>query len=169
MTPATNAPSTASKGESSSSGTLNSSTSSTPSTADLAGRLRLSSTRLVRRLRQESATGLPLSALSALAVIDVRGPMSLGTLAEIEGVTPPTVTRIAKRLEADGLVERTTDVDDKRIKYVTTTPSGAALLARSRERRNAWLADRLARLDEKDLAAIERVVELMEDFTEPVR
>ena len=90
-------------------------------------------------------------------------------LAEIEGVTPPTVTRIAQRLETDGLVERTTDVDDKRIKYVATTASGAALLARSRERRNAWLADRLARLDEDDLAAIERVVELMEDFTEPVR
>lgn len=96
---------------------------------EIASSFRLSATRLVRRLRQESDTGLPLSSLSALAVINVRGPLSLGALAEIEGVTPPTVTRIAKRLERDGLVERSTDRDDKRIKYVQVTDDGRELLS----------------------------------------
>lgn len=131
---------------------------------EVASGFRLAATRLVRRLRQESATGLPLSSLSALAVINTHGPLSLGTLAELEGVTPPTVTRIAQRLESDGLVERTTDPADKRIKYVRVTESGASLLAGSRDRRNAWLAERLRDLDPVDLAAVERVIELAEQF-----
>lgn len=94
--------------------------------------------------------------------------MNLGTLAEIEGVTPPTITRIAQRLENEGLVERTTDAEDKRIKYMGITPQGAALLARSRERRDAWLAERLGGLDAGDLRAIRQAVALLESFVEPL-
>lgn len=131
---------------------------------EVASSFRLTSTRLVRRLRQESATGLPLSSLSALAAINARGPLSLGALAEIEGVTPPAVTRIAQRLEKDGLVDRMTDPDDKRIKYVEATDAGRALLTRSRDRRNAWLAERLATLSAEDLRAVERVAQLAAMF-----
>lgn len=131
---------------------------------EIASSFRLAATRLVRRLRQESATGLPLSSLSALAIINMRGPLSLGALAELEGVTPPTVTRIAQRLEKDGLAERRTDPDDKRIKYVQVTEEGKALLTRSRDRRNAWLAERLATLSPDDLRAMARVAELASMF-----
>lgn len=132
--------------------------------AEVASHFRLASTRLVRRLRQEAATGLPLSSLSALAVINARGPLSLGAIAEIEGVTPPTVTRITQRLEKDGLVERSTDRDDKRFRYVRVTREGRALLVRSRDRRNAWLAERLATLSPDDLEAVDRVARLAERF-----
>lgn len=132
--------------------------------AEIASGFRLAATRLVRRLRQEAATGLPLSSLSALAVIDARGPLSLGTLADLEGVTPPTVTRIVQRLETERLVERTTDPDDKRVNYLRATEAGRGLLARSRDRRNAWLAERLAALEPADLAAVERVIELASGF-----
>lgn len=137
--------------------------------AEVAAGFRLAATRLVRRLRQESATGLPLSSFSALAIIDVRGPLSLGAVAELEGVTPPTVTRIVQRLENDGLVERSTDPDDKRVNYVRATTAGSTLLSRSRDRRNAWLAERLADLDPADLHAFERVAELAGLFVKDPR
>ena len=115
--------------------------------AEIAARLRLSATRLARRLRQESGAGLTSSQLSALAVIERHGPLTLGAVAEHEGVAPPSITRVVGRLEADGLVVRHTDPDDRRVARVTVSGRGAALLAGSRRRKTAWLTSRIAGLD----------------------
>ena len=115
--------------------------------AEMAARLRLSATRLARRLRQESGAGLTSSQLSALAVIEHHGPLTLGAVAEHEGVAPPSVTRVVGRLEADGLVVRHTAPDDRRVARVTVSDRGAALLAESRRRKTAWLTSRIAGLD----------------------
>lgn len=115
--------------------------------AEMAGRLRLSATRLARRLRQESGAGLTPSQLSALAVIDMRGSLTLGHLAEIERVAPPSVTRLVAKLVSEGLVARTVDPEDRRIAHVATTKAGAELMAESRRRKAAWLAARIEALD----------------------
>ena len=115
--------------------------------AEMAAHLRLSATRLARRLRQESGAGLTSSQLSALAVIEHHGPLTLGAVAEHEGVAPPSITRVVGRLEADGLVVRHTDPDDRRVTRVTVSGRGAALLAESRRRKTAWLTSRIAALD----------------------
>ena len=117
------------------------------SPAEMAARLRLSATRLARRLRQESGAGLTSSQLSALAVIEGHGPLTLGALAEHEGVAPPSITRVVARLEADGLVVRQADPDDRRVARVTISARGAALIAESRRRKTAWLTGRIAALD----------------------
>ena len=114
---------------------------------EMAARLRLSATRLARRLRQESGAGLTSSQLSALAVIERHGPLTLGALAEHEGVAPPSITRVVGRMEDDGLVVRQTDPDDRRVARVTVSPRGAALIAESRRRKTAWLTARIAALD----------------------
>jgi len=113
----------------------------------MAARLRLSATRLARRLRQESGAGLTSSQLSALAVIDRHGPLTLGALAEHEGVAPPSITRVVARLEADGLVIRQADPDDRRVARMTTSAKGDALIAESRRRKTAWLTARIAALE----------------------
>lgn len=131
-------------------------------TAELAARLRLSATRLARRLRQEADVELTPSMLSALAMVHVHGPLTLGALAELERVTPPTVTKIVGRLEDHELVERLPDPDDRRVCRVRTTGTGDALLAASRERKNAWLAERLAPLDaasRESLAEASRLID----------
>jgi len=112
--------------------------------SEVAGRLRLSATRLARRLRQEAGAGLTPSQLSALAVI-VR-PLTLGSLAEHERVAPPSVTKVVHKLEADGFVLRTSDPADRRITWVTPSERGTELVAESRRRKTAWLAGRIATL-----------------------
>ena len=57
-------------------------------------RLRLAIVRLARRQRQQSGTGLTSSLQSALAVIDLHGPLTLGALATLEQISPPTTTRL---------------------------------------------------------------------------
>ena len=133
--------------------------------AQLAAELRLSVTRLARRLRQAADMGLSPSLLSALAIVHVHGPLTLGALAELEGVSPPTVTRVVNRLEGDDLVERIVDPDDKRVCRVATTEAGEALLDASRERKTAWLAERLAALDAEQLAHLAAAAVVLEQLS----
>ena len=114
---------------------------------EIASRLRLSATRLARRLRQESGAGLSPSQLSALAVIANHGPLTLGALAEHERVAPPSITKVVSKLESDGLVTRTPDPADRRICRVAVSPSGETLLEEIRRRKTAWLTARISQLD----------------------
>jgi DNA-binding MarR family transcriptional regulator len=118
---------------------------STPA-PEIAARLRLSATRLARRLRQESGAGLSPSQQSALAVISNHGPLTLGALAEHERVAPPSITKVVSKLECDGLVIRTPDPHDRRVCRVETSPEGAALLEEVRRRKTAWLTARISQL-----------------------
>jgi DNA-binding MarR family transcriptional regulator len=103
--------------------------------------------------------------LSALAVVGKRGPLTLGSLAEIEGVAPPTVTKVVQRLAAAGLVDRIVDSDDRRVRYVECTDLGRELLATSRERKNAWLAGKLGAISGGDRETIAAALEILEQLT----
>src|SRR2546423_13957529 len=115
--------------------------------AEIAARLRLSATRLARRLRRESGAGLSPSQQSALAVIANHGPLTLGALADHERVAPPSITKVVSKLECDRLVVRTPDPGDRRVCRVAISPEGTALLEESRRRKTAWLTARINELD----------------------
>lgn len=138
---------------------------SAPSPPEMAARLRLSATRLARRLRQESGAGLTSSQLSALAVIEHHGPLTLGDLAEHEGVAPPSITRLVARLEADGLVLRQADPDDRRVARVTTSAQGAALIEESRQRKTAWLTARIYALGPGQRRRLADALDVLDELT----
>ncbi len=117
------------------------------SAPEIAARLRLSATRLARRLRQESGAGLSPSQLSALAVIANHGPLTLGALAEHERVAPPSITKVVSKLECDGLVTRSPDPADRRVCHVAISSTGETLLEEIRRRKTAWLTERISQLD----------------------
>lgn len=130
--------------------------------AEVAARLRLSSTRLARRLRQQSGTGHTPSQLSALATIDHHGPLTLGALADHERVAPPSITKVVAKLEADGLVERATDPDDRRVQRVTTTKAGRTLIAETRRRKTTWLTARIRELPAEEQARLVAALDVLE-------
>jgi DNA-binding MarR family transcriptional regulator len=134
-------------------------------TAEVAARLRLSATRLARQLRQESDAALTPSQLSALAAIERHGPVMLGALAELERVAPPSITKVVTKLEAAGLVKRRLDPHDRRAAWVSTTAAGNARLAQIRQRKHAWLAARLARLDEEQRRLISDALDALDALT----
>lgn len=130
--------------------------------AQLAGRLRLVVTRLNRRLRQQGESGLGASTHSALATIARRGPLSLGELAALEGVKPPSITTTVSGLQAQGLVTRVVDSADRRVSRVAVTARGRLRLLRSRTRKTAYLAARLEALDERQLQVLEEAAAILE-------
>jgi DNA-binding MarR family transcriptional regulator len=136
---------------------------------DLAVRLRLAITRTSRRLRQEAGGGLSPTLTAALATVDRHGPMTPSELAQRERVQRPTVTRLAARLEELGLLARAADPGDRRSSLLSVTPEGRALLDEVRERKDAFLADRLAALGAEERAALERAAGLLERLLEDER
>jgi DNA-binding MarR family transcriptional regulator len=131
-------------------------------TAPLASQMRLAILRLSRRLRQQAVGDVTASQISALASIAKHGELSLGELAAIERVAPPSMTRIAGRLEERGLVQRRIDATDRRVSRVAISPAGEALLLETRNRRDAYLAVRLLQLGEEDRRLLERALPLLE-------
>jgi DNA-binding MarR family transcriptional regulator len=132
------------------------------SEAELASRLRLSVTRLHRRLRQHSAGGLTQSQASALASIGQLGSPTLGALAARESVQPPSMTRIVGALEALGHVARVVEPADRRVTRVALTPKGIQVLERSRSLKNAYLARQLGRLASGERQALAELTVLLE-------
>src|SRR5437588_12070837 len=97
----------------------------------LASRLRLAVMRLARILRQKAQDQITPSQLSALVSVERDGPVTLGELAALESVQPPTMTRIVVALEEQGLVLREADPADRRIARVHVTTAGRKLLERN--------------------------------------
>ena len=131
----------------------------------LAASLRVSSTRLARLLRRQGDTGLSPSQISALTSVEVHGPMTLGALAEHERVAPPSVTRVVGKLEELGLVVRRPDASDRRVHRVSLTDAGAALLAEVRQRKDVWLAARLAQLDGERRSRLAEALDALDALT----
>ena len=133
---------------------------------ELAARLRMVVRRMDRRLRQADDQGITPSQLSALATIDRLGPLTLGRLASVERVQPPSMTRIVGNLEEAGLVVRQVDDQDRRVARVIPTAEGRKALARSRTRKNAYLARRIGGLDPREHQLVADAVEVLERLLE---
>jgi len=143
--------------------TEDSSRAATRRVGEVADRLHSASIHLLRRVRrQDDESGVTAPHLSALSVLVFGGARTLGELATAEQVTPPSMTRIVRNLEAEGLVERQTDAADRRVVRVSATESGREVLLEGRRRRVAELAARLDTLGDDELETLARAAELIE-------
>lgn len=122
--------------------------------------------RLARRLRQQSLGGLTPSQTSVLATLDKHGQMSMSRLADHEGISKPSVTGIVGRLVDKGLVERQRDPEDGRSAIVVISEAGRQVLEERRRERTAYLARRIAALDDEDREILERAAHLLEGMVE---
>jgi DNA-binding MarR family transcriptional regulator len=138
--------------------------SANPRAAEVADRLHSAAIHLLRRVRKEDvASGLTAPRLSALSVLVFGGPRTLGALAAVEQVRPPTMSVIVAELERAGLVVREPDPRDRRVVHARATPAGERLMHEGRRRRTAWLTRRLADLPPDDLAALDRAAAVLDE------
>jgi DNA-binding MarR family transcriptional regulator len=70
------------------------------------------------------SAGLSLARAKVLMRLSERGPMNQATLAGLLGFAPRSVTDAVDGLERDGLVVRTEDERDRRVRIVALTPAG---------------------------------------------
>jgi len=134
-----------------------------PERASLADRLHSLAIHLLRRIRRgDEAAGLSAPRLSALSVVIYRGPISLTELANAEGVTAPTMTRLVQALVRAELVEKNVAESDNRVVLLRATEAGRRTLELARARRLAALEQVLQRLGPEETAVVERAVSTLE-------
>src|ERR1700749_4032765 len=135
-------------------------TTRTRTDAGLATALRISVSRLARRLRAQRTTSgmteavLSETQLAALSALEAHQAMTPGELAEHEKVQPPSMTRVIAALEERGLVMRAPHSTDRRQVVLSVTEDGRAMGRRVRRRRAPWLAKRLKELSPQERATL---------------
>jgi len=134
--------------------------------AEVAALLHEQFARLARELRNlELPQGITPERLSALSVIERRGPISVTALADQEMVRPATMSRMVSALVDDGLVKRSDDKADGRGVLVTTTTKGRRTYQRAQEQRLRYFAEALAHLSDEQLVAMRALTSQLERFT----
>jgi len=127
--------------------------------------LRAGIMRLSRRLQSERPDDdLTLSQLSVLGLLHARGGLTIGELATIERVKPPTMTRTVNHLEEAGLVKRCAHASDGRQVLVKVTDTARAVVLENRRRRDQWLADHLAELSDQERATLRAAIPVLAEL-----
>jgi DNA-binding MarR family transcriptional regulator len=119
--------------------------------------------RLTRQLRNlELPQGMTPERLSALSVIEKRGPISVTALADKEMVRPATMSRMVSALVEEGLVKRCEDKDDGRGVLVMVTPKGRRAFQRAQEQRLQHFSEVLSSLSDEQVTAMRGLTTALE-------
>jgi DNA-binding MarR family transcriptional regulator len=133
---------------------------------DEVDRLRIALLRLARRIRNSSTGDVTPSQRVVLASIVHFGELTVGQIAELEHVKPPSASKIVAALEQLGYVERRRDPNDRRCTPIAATDAGVAFLEAARAAGRTWLAERLDGLEDADVTALARALPALEHLLE---
>ncbi len=139
---------------------------------ETAQRLRQAIARLYRSLRVTDASraaGLAPARVSALLNVDRNGPLRLAQLAVDESLNPTMLSRMVGDMVDDGLLERTSDADDRRAAWVQVTAAGAELATRMRRQRTEAVTAALGELEPAEAQLIEAALPALEHLVQALR
>ena len=110
---------------------------------------------LTRKMRE---LGAPEKESHLLAFVGVYGPCRVGELRRVFGYQPSTLTSMLDRLEAEGLVTRTTDPEDRRSFLIEATAEGRRIGRRARRGVEEFESEILEGIDAGDLEGFRAVM-----------
>lgn len=144
-----------------------------PEEIEQTARLRAALGRISRRLRQQTQAGAALSpsqiaVLFTVARLCEGSPegVSLGAVAEREGMHAPMASRIAASLCEAGLVERSSGAGDRRVVLLRATASGRRLRERIHRERTEALAAHVQALGGRERERLMRALPVLEELAE---
>lgn len=146
-----------------------STTTDTLKLAALAGELRISLGKLIRRLREQAHPGDFTSAQkSVLLRLDRDGPTTVSALARAESVRPQSMRVTIAGLEAMGAISGQPDPDDGRQTLIDLTPAFRKTLKATRAAKEDWLVralqSQLSTQEQDTLACAAKLLQRLADF-----
>jgi DNA-binding MarR family transcriptional regulator len=128
--------------------------------------LRVALLRIQRQLRTRSGSDITPSQSSALSRIEQSGPVRLGSLADLEGTTAATMSRVIDSLAERQLIERVPDPEDGRASLVRLSPQGGELLHGLRARYTEALRGALAELSDDEQRRVRQAIPVLERLSD---
>lgn len=140
-----------------------------PAATTLAGELRISVGKLIRRLREQAQTEeFTSSHKSVLLRLERDGPATVSALARAESVRPQSMRVTVAALEAMQAVSGKPDPTDGRQTLVNLTPGFRRKIAAVRAAKDDWLTRavqaQLSPKEQRDLAAAVKLLQRLADF-----
>jgi DNA-binding MarR family transcriptional regulator len=122
----------------------------------------------MRRTGQEfkhfmNESGLSFSQVNALMRLHFAGEADISDIGEQMGVTNAAASQLVERLVRMGLLERTEDHFDRRIKRLTLTPAGHALAEELVETKRKWMEKFTNSLTSQQRETISEALQVMTD------
>lgn len=115
----------------------------------------------------ERDVGISLPKYFVLRMLAMEDGISQGKIGQLSGVDPSRVTRLAKQLEGEGLIERTRDPEDNRVVRMQLTPEGRRAFEMVSGKGEAFRGRIRSALSEEEEGELRRllgkVVEALED------
>ncbi|WP_346246939.1 MarR family winged helix-turn-helix transcriptional regulator [Sphingomonas rustica] len=109
--------------------------------------------------RRMAAGGASLAKTKMLMCVDQRGPMRAADIADYLGMAPRTVTEALDKLERDGLLVRSPDASDRRVKQITITGKGEQAIAATEPLRVELVDLIFGSLDAEQRASLATIIE----------
>jgi len=109
-------------------------------------------------IRAMKDAGLSPSQLSTLMRLHYHGPCPISEVGDDLGVTTAAARPMVERLVQQGLIERSEDPEDRRVRPIRLTPQGKALVGRGIEARLAWMQGLQDALAPKEQAQASRIL-----------
>jgi len=124
-------------------------------------------------IRHSKDNGISMSQIGALFHIHHKGHCGVTDLGEDIGVTSAAASQLLERLVQQGLVTRSEDPQDRRVKQIVLTEFGKGILKESIRARQGWLNDLSGTLSpaekEQVMAALRILTEKAQSLTYPVK
>ncbi|MGU7780812.1 MarR family winged helix-turn-helix transcriptional regulator [Burkholderia sp. PU8-34] len=142
--------------------------------AGLAGELRISVGKLMRRMREQAhPNDLTSSQKSVLLRLDRDGPATVSALARAESVRPQSMRVTVATLETMGAVSGAPDPTDGRQTLIALTPGFRKVLQANRAAKDDWLFRalhaQLSAQEQAELASAVKLLQRLAEFQEAAR
>jgi DNA-binding MarR family transcriptional regulator len=123
--------------------------------------MRLSMRGWIRYMKEK---GLSISQVGALFEIH-RGHDNVSDVGDALGISIAAASQMLERLVQLGLISRTEDPQDRRVKKLVVTEKGRRVMRESMEARQGWLVDLVSMLSPAEKQQVAAAVDILVDRT----
>ncbi len=118
---------------------------------------------LRRFIDHTRSSGLSMSMIGALFHLNQREKAGVTELGDHLGVTSAAASQMLERLVQQGLIQRSEDPDDRRVKQIILTDKGCQVLEEGLQARQGWLTDLTDSLTESEQKRVNSALSLLID------
>ena len=114
-----------------------------------------------RFIHNARKSGLSMSMIGTLFHLNIHKKTGVTDLGEHLGVTSAAASQMLERLVQQGLIQRSEDPDDRRVKKIVLTEKGCQLLEEGLQARLGWLTDLAENLSKAEKEQVTSALSLL--------